>query len=671
MAKNVPVDQLESQSPAAVSAMRNLFGANVKASGDTSGASDLAKINALLNAGMVVSLDPGSTYYVNGTIRLPSGACLSAYGATVHLTVGSTNILQTASVAPSRQVADAATTANAATVTSATAAFTQADVGSTIGVVGAGYLGSTWYAKVVSVQSSSQATLSSIAMTTVSNASLSVFAAADRCKNVSVLGGTWILDVAPVDGHNAASTAFNSFASCFRRCDGLVLRDTTWSVPGAAGQGGKFTVSLADVTNFVVDGTCFTHTAGDGVHVSGPASYGSILNTYGTTGDDQVVLSLGDGNTPYITDTEGNLAHIVTRGIICNGSWSAFKLYDLGFGSSPFQRFKATGIQVDDITGTTQVQAVSIFQAFGDEVTVSRLRVAPGGSMPMVDVNAGSLPFTGGLTVRDVVWTSASPASNGVVRVNQPRGPIRLQNVSFAQAPAGTNIILQVVGTVSGSSFGPSVLDVNGVYVPKAVYGSQVTMGTLHVINASSTTGTADVPVSVKNVYAQTTSGVLVNKTSGFVTSRIDVSNVNFSGAALFASPAGDSATKLVLSQVKFNGTNLVVAQSPLNISLVAVEANTTGALVAATNAGATPIRVVAIGDFTQAGSGVAVSRTGTQSISVSGAAFPVDLSILTPTDQDVVSNSNAALSCGAGTAIYHSGGTGNGWKNIYTGATY
>jgi len=47
------------------------------------------------------------------------------------------------------------------------------------------------------------------------------------------------------------------------------------------------------------------------------------------------------------------------------------------------------------------------------------------------------------------------------------------------------------------------------------------------------------------------------------------------------------------------------------------------------------------------------------------------DLATLTKVEGDMVRNSNAALSCGIGLCAYSAAGTGNGWKQLVTGATY
>jgi hypothetical protein len=65
------------------------------------------------------------------------------------------------------------------------------------------------------------------------------------------------------------------------------------------------------------------------------------------------------------------------------------------------------------------------------------------------------------------------------------------------------------------------------------------------------------------------------------------------------------------------------------------------------------------------------VSRGSTQVLSQNGLEGTADVGLLTPTDGDMVINSNAARSCGTGPCVYSSAGTGNGWKHLYSDATF
>lgn len=61
------------------------------------------------------------------------------------------------------------------------------------------------------------------------------------------------------------------------------------------------------------------------------------------------------------------------------------------------------------------------------------------------------------------------------------------------------------------------------------------------------------------------------------------------------------------------------------------------------------------------------VPRAGTEAVRVNGVDIPVDFAKVNPSDQDEARNTNAAVSCGVGKAIYSTSAAK--WKNIYTGA--
>jgi hypothetical protein len=117
-------------------------------------------------------------------------------------------------------------------------------------------------------------------------------------------------------------------------------------------------------------------------------------------------------------------------------------------------------------------------------------------------------------------------------------------------------------------------------------------------------------------------------------------------------------------------GGALVIATFPCEVDLANVEIAASAGAVRADSTAATPVRVRA--HNLSLTSGTLFSRTGAQALSATGdAGCRADLSMLTPRDQDVVNNTNAALSCGTGLALFRAGGTGHGWKNLYSGATY
>ena len=631
----------------------------VPASGDTTGATDAARWQQILNTGRYLRGNPGSTYYLNAPVLLPSHSHVDMTGCTIIQPAGTlTYVLGTASVVASQTTTDGScTSGNAVLNTAATAA-----IGDSVGVTGAGPGGSTWYGTVTAT-GSGNLTLSTKANTTIaSGATVNVFPAANRVTDVLIHGGTW-----QFCDQSAGTTAFTQFPTCFRRVDGIRIRDMIISQAGAPGLGGKFNVSLADVTDFHTDNITFLGTAGDGIHVMGPASGGTITNTYGQTGDDMVVLSTEDNNTASITDTQGNLSNIRVSGIVGNNTYRPFKIYDLGTESG---KFTASQIHVSDISGSTQLQSVVILGSSTSPLTLDEVNIhnvtCKGGSQPVVSVSYAS--HTNGLLIDDILWASTTGASStGIVNVSDPRGPIIVRNLRYGGNNSGTNIGVYITGTgsLSGGSYG-STVTLDGA---NSIAGNASAVATFHpVYITGSSLGTLPY-LTVRNVQVSSTSGIMVYAASTVALPQVNISDCVFAGTNLISLPSSTSATVARLSNVYFTGTSLVATGSPVIVEGANIDVTTTAAVVAATGANATPIRVEMV-NFAQAGAGAGISRDGTQAISVNGSSFGADLALLTPKEGDMVADSSTRTGA-AGVAIWHSGGTGNGWKNLYTAGTY
>jgi len=255
------VAELDARSSLAT-ALKATYARIVSPSEDTTGAADLANLQAALDDGGTVQLVAGADYYFNGALALPSNSALTAYGATLHgLAVG--NLFRTKTALPARSVTDAGATSGSTTLTSATAAFTAADVGAKVSVRGAGPHQSTndgqsWYGTITAVTNATTVTIDKAAGTTITGAQLEIFP--DRVHDVAVLGGTWSIEAEPADGHASTGNYFNALCSAFRRVDRLILRDLSISVVGTSAEGGKFAISIADATNITVDNIVFTGT---------------------------------------------------------------------------------------------------------------------------------------------------------------------------------------------------------------------------------------------------------------------------------------------------------------------------------------------------------------------------------------------------------------------------
>lgn len=179
-----------------------------------------------------------------------------------------------------RSVTDAAITSGAATLTSATAAFAAADVGSAITVAGAGAAGATLTTTILSVTNATTAVLSANAGTTVTGANSTIgFTTITLTANYG-LGQTLTL-TQPANGTIAADTPIPSDAAGYQ--PGTVVSITYTPPSGAtlyqvASWTGA-TVNPADPNNatYTTDYTNTAHTVS--VTTSSPSSRVATVTT--------------------------------------------------------------------------------------------------------------------------------------------------------------------------------------------------------------------------------------------------------------------------------------------------------------------------------------------------------------------------------------------------------
>jgi hypothetical protein len=125
------------------------------------GTSGAARCAVYGSTGALVAAASGGSHYYAGVIEM-ADAVESARNS------GKWDI------APIRSVADAAITSGAATLTSATAAFTSADLGSGVVIAGAGAAGASLATNIIKVSSATSAVVATNASTTVTGATLRV-----------------------------------------------------------------------------------------------------------------------------------------------------------------------------------------------------------------------------------------------------------------------------------------------------------------------------------------------------------------------------------------------------------------------------------------------------------------------------------------------------------------
>lgn len=640
---------------------------NIQAYGATGNGTsdDTAAINAALAAahaqGGGIVYGPPGTYLISSALIIYSNTRLSlAANATVtRATSAICSLIQNAASLPARTVNDAVTTSASTLVTSVSANFTSADIGKAVGVLGAGpnsmaSAPGSLYGTIVTVNSSTSVTLSAAASSSKSGATLYVFPARDS--NIEIEGGSWAHGNA-----DAFSQMPHSHSFLLRRIDGLRIGRMSLTSTGSNGIGGRYALSMGDCTKVLVEKVDFS-TAGDGVHFQGPCSTVCVRDITGVTGDDMVAFVGTDGQSnagSLLGDVSGSFSNILVQNIQPNGSWRCLKVTS-GLGSNNVQNTIAN-FRVEGIYGTTVNEVVYIEDYAGTTDFSGTLRTicaVPNGGSAVVRINA---TYANTITVADIYWpTGKSFTGAGIVRTDGPVQNLHIDGVIIRGNSGITSGVIHIGAAITN-------LLVKNISIPDSP-------ASCYVVDLASA-GIALANLTIENVYRTSTGQNIINIEStatNYTIGNIACSNIYQTAGSLFSASADSTnAVTVTATNVTQTAGALCIAQSPLTVFLSNANLRGTSAQVRANSAAATPVRVYGSHNLRLAGSATWLSRTAAQALSLNGMTLATDISLLTPTDQDMVNNTNSALSCGTGVCIYHVGGTGNGWKNLYSGATY
>ena len=622
-----------------------------------SGGDDRAAIQAVLDAarsgggGWVLGRS-GAQYQISDALVVASGTTLDMRGCSVTGS-SSKNLVRNAATIPARTVTDAVTTASSTTITSTTAAFTSADVGRAVQVLGAGpnagnsSAPGSLYATVVSVTNATTIVLSRPAQSSRTGATLNVFPARDS--DIAILGGRWF------GGERfAASQTLAGHMFFLRRVDRLIVapeRMVSTRSDGDGG-GGGYAISVGDVTQVQHHSTTYD-VGSDGFHVQGPAQGIDVHNVSGRTGDDLVAFTGVDGQTQngsLLGDVEGDITDVTVDTLTPRNAWTALKITS-GTGTGGVVR-RVARFHAGRITGSTQRGAVNIVDYAGVtsfDGTIADVNVLVGSGRAQVTIDAAQAR-----TVRldGVTWDSSLAAPDaGVVAVNSPVADLRIRNLTVAGSATGTGIGVRLAAVVNR-------LSVLGVAVPDAPT-------TLHLLSVP-TAGLTFPHVTLSQI-ARTGGGDLVNVSAANVVfgELLVAEGYQNSGAVLAMSADSTGKSTVRISSWRQLAGGLVTARAPMDVVLSGVRAAVTAtAAVQAASDAASPLRV--LGSSVSIESGVLLSRSGTQDVSVSGASCKADLSILTPRAGDLLYNSNTAHAVGAGPVTTDR----TTLKNLVTGAS-
>jgi hypothetical protein len=305
---------------ASSSAARTALGVSVSPttvvtpSGDTTGATDAAAINAALNTarlagGGVVKLVGGQTYYFNDRLVVGSYSTLDATGAWVRQ-VDNTNKRQTTNyswVNPVGTATDAAITSGASIITSPTLAPLAA-VGQSITVAGAAGPSAaavTFCGFVSAVNTgTNQITVTNLDGTTLTAGNTVSAATAvlyNRDIKPRVIGGFW-----DRGANNHLGFASDQSIHSFHHCDYPYVHPE--GVYSQAGSDSGHCIDFADVTRCFGQIDHCNH-QGVAVQLTGPVYGATIPRIVGTLFDDAFAITASDWATNQI-ETSGNVVGV-------------------------------------------------------------------------------------------------------------------------------------------------------------------------------------------------------------------------------------------------------------------------------------------------------------------------------------------------------------------------
>lgn len=594
------------------------------------------------NGGGRVSGPPGN-YIISAPLVIYSYTKLELDpAATITLAVGSNcQMIHNVGTTANRSTSDGAATIGTTTVTSATAAFTSADIGSTLllGLMpsGAGIGGQTFCTTIASINSSSSVEVADVIGTSVSSTTLRIYR---RDSYIEICGGKWDR------GANGTNASINGNNFHVRHLDHFSIHDLYYSASG-----GKNTMSLGDITQYSVYNIELFYSGGipnggtmDGVHTIGPASHGYIANIKGSTNDDFVAFTAADAQS--FNDVAGNIKSIDVNGMICNGAWNGLKMVG------------GTGVTIRDISvrgihGTVSEYPVWINDdGFGptdiDGITISDVDAYPSGSHEMFLITPSAAKT---ITLRNITY----PSTNGgtaVISVNQGNGAtgsIVSLVIDGLSIIGGTgNVAVKVANASIGS------LELSHLVL-------QSSSATLNPgINVLSTGTVTNLTVSDVTVIQSTNQNNLVQNagTMRYLT----LHNIYMNGGMrLLSTSTGASALIAHLSDLKLVSVfDMMSIRTTVDLTMSNVYVTTTNTWLFSLISASAILSVRGSG-LINPGNVAAILRDGSQTPRLVHPELQQDVSIIATNNGDMAHNTNSGLAPGAGKVIYN----GASWEPL------
>jgi hypothetical protein len=620
----------------------------------------------------------GSATGLTAPIVIPSNTYLDATGATLTMATGAgCNMLNNTAVTPLRSGSADAVVNGTTTVTSATGAFTSADVGRVLAVgfisgsthdVGGSTVDANVYANIVTVNSATSVVVDNANNLTESGGVAHVYG---RDANIHINGGTW---------NSCAGFGFLGSSMRFRRVDNLSVTNASVN---CFVTGGKYQINPGDCTNVLIE-NIYSDTASGGsnaVQFTGPASDVVVRGISGTCWDDFIAFCTTDW--PNYNDCHGSYSNLRIENIAASGVHD--KMVTLYTTNLPYpDGHSFNGVVIDgvkDLTHTSQGVCTAAFinDPLGriDNLTISNTDC--GVSLwhlkhGVVNVNniAGAIA-TGSspgypLATTNVIENLHITNHVGTLILDDPAtviGNLTCKNGSIPHvniSPAIDSIVFEnetftdgfyavwgghTVGLLAFKSC--TALNINGTH-PNDIDGNS----TINNLNVSDCTLTAPLLTAV----------FVVRVRSGSTVGTMRVSRTTLTGlASILQNSSGTSPVTLFLTDITTIGCDrLVVGATGADIRYTNVKCTTQGH---SPFHGEGPMTLRGTGltsdtysAFDQAGSGV---------VHVIDPALQGEIHVLAKANGDTAYNIYGALACGVGTVICD----GTNWKNVYSGAVY
>lgn len=570
-------------------------------------------IQAALDSGAShVMIAQAGTCAISAGLTIYSGQWLDLGPATkIAWTAGATTnnlIANRAASVSARTITDAAMNSGSATLSSATGAFTIADVGRTVVVDNAwnSTYGFPLTAEIATITSGTAVGLTRAAGSTVSAQSASLF---DRDSNIRVTGGIW-------DRRSSTAAGPLQHIMRFRHIDGLTVSDVS-----TASTAGGYAISFADVTLADFSGIRLNNSS-SGVQGSGPLSRVSIRNVSGTVGDDAASIIANDW-VPY-KDSAGPASDITIENINVACVANAVALMG-GTANSTLRRITVKNVNNSIGNGVNLREDPSADHTLSggttdaDEILIDGVKADYAAALTAVVLQSAAGK---GIIIRNVQASqSAAAALTGVFQVSGSWSSIVIDGLraNFIHASATGNAI-RINGTVDA-------LMVSGMKLTSTVLTqSGISLAATAVLNY----------FFVTNSHLTKGSDLLVTN-SGTAFSRGAVSNTVLDGTARFADLYSTS-------DISISGVVLNTAYSAVYVG-----------------AGAAIVRGSGINNLAGL---TGFQRSGAQGLYSYNADWPADAAILVAVQGGRAYNTNAALGCGVGPVI----SDGATWKNLFTG---